>query len=195
MHGVRRTLVREQAQRTGLPLWEIPLPWPCANSDYEEAMRAVTRRAVQEGFQAFAFGDLFLEDIRAYRERQLAGTGLDPLFPVWGLPTRQLALDMIAAGVKCKLTCIDRSKLAPSFAGRDFDLSLVESLPPTADPVRGKRRVPHLCLRRPGVHAPDSRGSRRPGRARRVRFRRLASYCRLAGGTTPFMRAYTTHWP
>jgi uncharacterized protein (TIGR00290 family) len=134
MHAVRRSLVVAQAERIGVPLWPVELPWPCSNAAYEEIMRKVTERAVAEGIEAVAFGDLFLEDVRAYRERQLEGTGLEPLFPVWKIPTRQLALDMIAAGVKAKLTCIDPSKLDRSFAGRDFDLELLEDLPEEIDP-------------------------------------------------------------
>jgi uncharacterized protein (TIGR00290 family) len=133
MHAVRRVLVQTQAERTGIPLWEIELPWPCSNADYEEIMRGVLKRALSEGADAFAFGDLFLQDIRDYRERQLAGTGLEALFPVWGIPTGQLALDMIAGGIKAKLTCVDPSKLDKSFAGRDFDLALLESLPKEVD--------------------------------------------------------------
>jgi uncharacterized protein (TIGR00290 family) len=134
MHAVRRSLVLAQAQRIGVPLWPVELPWPCSNAAYEEIMRKVTERAVAEGIEAVAFGDLFLEDVRAYRERQLEGTGLEPLFPVWKIPTRQLALEMIAAGVKAKLTCVDPSKLERSFAGRDFDLELLQDLPEQIDP-------------------------------------------------------------
>jgi uncharacterized protein (TIGR00290 family) len=134
MHAVRRALVRTQAERVGIPLWEIELPWPCSNADYEEIMRGVLKRALDEGIDAFAFGDLFLQDIRDYRVRQLAGTGMEALFPVWGIPTRKLALDMIAGGIKAKLTCVDPTKLDRSFAGRDFDLPLLESLPEAVDP-------------------------------------------------------------
>jgi uncharacterized protein (TIGR00290 family) len=134
MHAVRRTLVEEQARLTGLPLWAVDLPWPCSNADYEEIMRGVCTRAVAQGITAFAFGDLFLEDIRTYRERQLQGTGLEPLFPVWRIPTQELAREMIAAGVKAKITCVDPSKLDKSFAGRDFDLDLLDSLPASVDP-------------------------------------------------------------
>jgi uncharacterized protein (TIGR00290 family) len=134
MHAVRRTLVRAQAERVGLPLWEIELPWPCSNADYEEIMRGLLKRAQAGGMEAFAFGDLFLQDIRGYRERQLAGTGLEALFPVWGIPTSQLARDMIAGGIKAKLTCVDPSKLDRSYAGRDFNLELLESLPEGVDP-------------------------------------------------------------
>jgi uncharacterized protein (TIGR00290 family) len=134
MHAVRRSLVETQAERVGLPLWPVELPWPCSNAQYEEIMRTVYRRAVIEGIAAVAFGDLFLEDIRAYRERQLEGTGLEPLFPVWKIPTDQLAREMIGAGVKAKITCVDPAKLDKSFAGRDFDVALLESLPSQVDP-------------------------------------------------------------
>ena len=134
MHAVRRSLVEAQADRTGFPLWPVELPWPCSNAQYEGIMSTVYQRAVSEGIAAVAFGDLFLEDIRAYRERQLEGTGLEPLFPVWKIPTDQLAREMIAAGVKAKLTCVDPAKLDKSFAGRDFDLALLESLPARIDP-------------------------------------------------------------
>jgi uncharacterized protein (TIGR00290 family) len=134
MHAVRRALVEQQAQRIGAPLWAIDLPWPCSNAEYEEIMRGVLQRAVDQGIAAVAFGDLFLQDIRDYRERQMAGTGLEALFPVWGLPTHQLARDMIAAGVRAKLTCVDPKKLDRSYAGRDFDLALLESLPVGIDP-------------------------------------------------------------
>jgi uncharacterized protein (TIGR00290 family) len=134
MHAVRRALVEEQARRVGLPLWQVELPWPCSNAQYEEAMRGVCRRAAAQGVTDVAFGDLYLEDIRAYREKQLAGTGLAPLFPVWKIPTRQLAADMIDAGMRAKITCVDGSRLDRSFAGREFDREFIESLPPTADP-------------------------------------------------------------
>src|ERR1035438_226383 len=121
MHAVRRSLVEAQAERIGLPLWPVELPWPCSNGQYEEIMRTVCQRAVGEGIDAFAFGDLFLEDIRAYRERQLAGTGLEPLFPVWQIPTRDLAATMMAAGLRAKITCVDPKLLPREFAGRELD--------------------------------------------------------------------------
>ena len=134
MHAVRRSLVDAHVERTGIPLWTVDLPWPCSNVDYEERMRAVYERAREGGITAVAFGDLFLEDIRDYRVRQLQGTGLEPLFPVWQIPTAQLGREMIAAGVKAKLTCVDPSKLEKSFAGRDYDQQLLEALPPGIDP-------------------------------------------------------------
>jgi len=134
MHAVRRRLVETQAERTGLPLWPVELPWPCSNSVYEDRMRDLFRRSVAEGITAIAFGDLFLQDVRQYRERQLEGTGLEPLFPLWHLPTAELAADMIRSGVKAKLTCVDPMKLDRSFAGRDFDATLLAALPPSVDP-------------------------------------------------------------
>lgn len=134
MHAVRRSLVEAQAERIGLPLWAVDLPWPCSNAEYQEILRSVCRRAVDEGIEAVAFGDLFLSDIRSYRERQLEGTGLEPLFPLWEIPTPQLARDMIGAGIKAKLTCVDASKLDGSYAGREFDLAFLESLRPEIDP-------------------------------------------------------------
>jgi uncharacterized protein (TIGR00290 family) len=134
MHAVRRTLVKAQAERTGLPLWPVELPWPCSNAIYEGLMETVCRRAVGEQITEIAFGDLFLRDIRAYRERQLQGTGLAPLFPIWGLPTCELAREMIREGVKAKLTCVDPSKLDGSLAGAEFDNALLEALPPGVDP-------------------------------------------------------------
>jgi uncharacterized protein (TIGR00290 family) len=134
MHAVRRVLVEQQAAAAQLPLWTVPLPWPCSNEQYEALMARACRDAVERGIQCVAFGDLFLEDVRAYREHQLAGTGLTPIFPLWQLPTPALARQMIAAGLKSTLTCIDPSKLDPSFAGRPFDEQLLADLPPGIDP-------------------------------------------------------------
>lgn len=134
MHAVRRTLVRIQADRAGLPLWEVELPWPCSNDQYEAIMTGVCQRAVLERIDQIAFGDLYLRDVRAYRERQLAGTGLEPIFPLWDIPTRQLAEAMIAGGVRAKLTCVDPSRLSHDFAGREFDRALLEALPADVDP-------------------------------------------------------------
>lgn len=145
MHAVRRALVKMQAERAGLPLWEVELPWPCSNDDYECRMQAVVKRAKSEGIDAVAFGDLFLEDIRAYRVKQLERTGLEPLFPVWGIPTEDLARQMIAGGVRAKLTCVDPAKLDASFAGRDFDEGLLRELPESIDPC-GENGEFHTCV-------------------------------------------------
>jgi uncharacterized protein (TIGR00290 family) len=134
MHAVRRALVEAQAEQVGIPLWPVELPWPCSNFEYEERMRAVCQRATDEGITAIAFGDLFLQDIRDYRVRQLQGSGLEPMFPLWKIPTEQLAREMIAAGVRAKITCVDPSKLAKSFAGHEYDLRLLQTLPPEVDP-------------------------------------------------------------
>ncbi len=134
MHAVRRTLIEAQAERAGIPLWDVPLPWPCPNQEYERILKRTCERAVAAGIEAIAFGDLFLADIRAYRETQLRDTGLEPLFPIWGRPTRELAREMIAAGLRARLTCVDPRVLPRSFAGREFDAALLEDLPAEADP-------------------------------------------------------------
>jgi uncharacterized protein (TIGR00290 family) len=134
MHAVRRALVEAQAERIGLPLWTIDLPWPCSNDVYEDLMGGAVRRAVTEGVSAIAFGDLFLEEIRQYRERQLSGTGIEPLFPLWRMPTENLAREMIGAGVKSRVTCVDPKKLDRSFASREFDAKFLNELPPMVDP-------------------------------------------------------------
>src|SRR5881396_2890484 len=133
MHAVRRNLVQAQASAADLPLWAVPLPWPCSNDQYESIMAATCAKAVAEGIEGVAFGDLFLEDVRAYREKQLKGTGLEPIFPIWGMPTLELAREMIASGLQAKLTCVDTRKLSGDFAGRDFDVDFLASLPKGAD--------------------------------------------------------------
>jgi len=134
MHGVRRELIEEQARAISIPLWYAPLPWPCPNGRYEQVMGDMCRRAVGAGIEAVVFGDLFLRDIRAYRERMLAGTGLEPIFPLWDLPTASLAQEMIAGGLRARLACVDRKVLDATFAGREFDLRLLADLPPAVDP-------------------------------------------------------------
>lgn len=145
MHGTRSSALEAQADAAGLPLWIVPLPWPCPNEVYEQRMAETCSRAVRERVDAVAFGDLFLADIRAYREKQLAPTGLEPLFPLWQIPTDQLACEMIAGGLRAKLTCIDPRQLPASFAGRDFDASLLADLPPAVDPC-GERGEFHTCV-------------------------------------------------
>jgi diphthamide synthase (EF-2-diphthine--ammonia ligase) len=134
MHAVRRRLVEAQSERAELPLWPVELPWPCSNAVYEDLMRDLCRHAVAEHITAIAFGDLFLRDIRAYREGQLQGTGLEPLFPLRDLSTPELAADMIRSGVKAKVTCVDPKKLDRSFACRDFDTAFIGALPRSVDP-------------------------------------------------------------
>jgi uncharacterized protein (TIGR00290 family) len=134
MHSTRRALVEMQAQAASLPLLAAPIPWPCSNADYEAAMKRVCDQALADGISAIAFGDLFLADVRAYRERQLKDTGLEPLFPIWGLPTDTLAHEMINAGLRAKLVCVDPKQLPASFIGRDFDQALLNDLPAGVDP-------------------------------------------------------------
>ena len=134
MHAVRVELLQAQADVLGLPLWQIPIPSPCPNDVYERAMAAAVARAVGEGFTHMAFGDLFLEDIRRYREEKLAGTGLTPIFPLFGADTAKLARDMVAGGLKARLTCVNPKVLDAKFAGRDFDASLLDELPASVDP-------------------------------------------------------------
>jgi diphthamide synthase (EF-2-diphthine--ammonia ligase) len=111
MHGTRRTVLEAQAEAAQLPLWVVPLPWPCSNEIYEQLMTEACERAIRERVDAIAFGDLFLQDIRAYRETQLKPTGLEPLFPLWEIPTGSLAREMIAGGLRAKLTCVDKKQL------------------------------------------------------------------------------------
>ena len=134
MHGTRHALLKAQADAARVPLWEVPLPWPCSNDIYEAAMSAACTSAVQQGISAVAFGDLFLEDVRRYREDHLHSTGLEPMFPLWGRDTRQLMLEMLDAGVRARIICADPSKLAGDFIGRDLDYDLLSRLPAGVDP-------------------------------------------------------------
>jgi uncharacterized protein (TIGR00290 family) len=134
MHGVRRELVEMQAAAAGLPLWRINIPSPCSNEAYESVMCEAVQRAVAQGISCIAFGDLFLEDIRAYREERLAGSGIEPVFPLWQQPTRELAEAMIAGGLRARISCVDPRVLPSRFAGREFDRELLADLPPGVDP-------------------------------------------------------------
>ena len=145
MHGVRREVLEAQARAAGLPLHVVPLPHPCSNEVYEQRMSTAVDAALADGFTHVAFGDLFLEDIRRYRERQLAGTGLAPLFPVWDADTRGLAARMIAAGLRARVACVDTRVLDAAFVGRDFDASLLADLPAGIDPC-GENGEFHTCV-------------------------------------------------
>ena len=135
MHAVRRELLEAQAAAARLPLHVVPLPWPCSNEQYESIMRTAIDGFVAAGFTHVAFGDLFLGDVRKYREDRLAGSGLEPIFPLWKTKTtRDLAHDMIDGGLKARLTCVDPRKLDRSFAGREFDQRLIDELPAGVDP-------------------------------------------------------------
>jgi uncharacterized protein (TIGR00290 family) len=134
MHAVRASLLAAQAEAARLPLWPVPIPSPCSNQQYEAAMARVIERARAQGVTAFAFGDLFLQDIRAYREKQLAGCGLEPLFPLWLRPTAALAQEMLAGGLRAVLTCVDPKQVPRSLAGREFAGDLLGDLPAGVDP-------------------------------------------------------------
>ena len=135
MHAVRKSLVEQQAEAVGLPLLPVWLPWPCPNEAYENAMESALREAgKQMDVKTVAFGDLFLEDIRAYREEQMASWGSDALFPIWKSATSELASRMIDAGLKAYLTCVDPSQCPAEFAGRLYDHQLLNDLPESVDP-------------------------------------------------------------
>jgi uncharacterized protein (TIGR00290 family) len=145
MHAVRREVLEAQAAAAGLPLVVVPIPHPCSNDEYETRMGTAVASAVRSGFTHVAFGDLFLEDVRTYREERLAGSGLQPLFPVWGIPTRPLADEMIAGGLRARLACVDTRVLDASFVGREFDRTLLADLPEGIDPC-GENGEFHSCV-------------------------------------------------
>lgn len=134
MHAVRRELLRMQAEAAGLPVREVDLPWPCSNEDYERLMADACAQAVADGVTHMAFGDLFLEDVRQYRIDKLKGTGLEPIFPIWGSPTKQLAHEMVESGLRAIITCVDPRQIDPSFVGREFNAEFLRDLPEGADP-------------------------------------------------------------
>lgn len=145
MHGVREEILQAQAVAAALPLRTIPLPWPCSNEIYEARLRHAVERAVADGFTHVAFGDLFLDDVRRYREDRLAGTGLTPLFPLWGRPTPQLARDMIAGGLRARLSTLDPRVMPRTLIGAEFDDALLAALPASVDPC-GERGEFHTCV-------------------------------------------------
>ncbi len=134
MHGVREVLLHAQLEAAGLPAIVVHIPFPCSNEIYEQKMTNAIGEAKSSGVTHMIFGDLFLEDVRAYRERQLTGTGISPVFPVWGRPTSTLAREMIDAGVEAHLSTVDLRKLPAAFAGRRFDGALLDMLPEGTDP-------------------------------------------------------------
>jgi uncharacterized protein (TIGR00290 family) len=151
MHAVRQCLVEAQAAAAQLPLWPVPLPFPCSNAEYETRMAAAIGRAQIEGVTHMAFGDLFLEDVRQYRIRMLAGTGIEPMFPLWDSPaaTPALAHTMVRGGLKAILTCVDPKQLAPSFVGRQFDEALLAELPDGVDPCGERGEFHTFCFAGP----------------------------------------------
>lgn len=151
MHAVRRALIETQAAAAGLPLWPVFLPWPCSNVEYEQRMLAVIRRAREEGIAHMAFGDLYLEDVREYRIRQLSGTGVEPLFPLWASPadTWDLARRMQANGLRAVVTCVDPAQLPESFIGREFDADFLADLPAGVDPCGERGEFHTFCFAGP----------------------------------------------
>jgi uncharacterized protein (TIGR00290 family) len=156
MHAVRRSLVGAQARAAALPLIEVFIPSPCPNEVYEARMRDAMARARDDGFTHVAFGDLFLEDVRRYREERLAGAGLEPIFPLWGRPTDRLARDMLDAGLQAIVTCVDPRQIDPSLAGRPYDASFLDALPPSADPCGERGEFHTFCHAGPMFRAPIS---------------------------------------
>jgi uncharacterized protein (TIGR00290 family) len=145
MHGVRESVLEAQAEAAGLPLWKLLLPAPCPGDVYRSVMLEFCAKAVERGVRAVAFGDLFLADIREYRENLLRGTGLEPIFPLWLLPTAELARQMQAAGVRARIACVDSKQLDGSFAGREFDAEFLDHIPANVDPC-GERGEFHSCV-------------------------------------------------
>ncbi|WP_353570693.1 ATP-binding protein [Candidatus Albibeggiatoa sp. nov. BB20] len=134
MHSVRVELLQQQAEQIGLPLYIIELPFPCSNADYEAIMGDFVAQAQHDQIDCFAFGDLFLEDIRQYRVDKLKGTGIEPIFLIWGIPTQQLSRQIITGGLKAITTCIDSKQAPEHLIGKAFDDSFLDSLPETVDP-------------------------------------------------------------
>ncbi len=151
MHGVRQELVNAQAKAAGLPLWSLPLPYPCSNDEYGARMRALLQQARQRGITHVAFGDLFLEDIRAYRERMMADTGLQPLFPLWRTPTEthSLTAEMLDSGLRAVVTVVDPKHLPPSWVGRFYDWQFLVDLPETVDPCGERGEFHTFCFAGP----------------------------------------------
>jgi uncharacterized protein (TIGR00290 family) len=154
MHAVRRSLLEAQAARLNLPLHVVEIPSPCHNDVYEARMAAAMATARLAGIERIVFGDLFLEDVRAYRERNLAGTGITPVFPLWGRPTDLLARDMLAAGVRAVLTCVDPKVLPSDFSGRAFDETLLAELPDAVDPCGERGEFHTFVWDGPGFSSP-----------------------------------------
>jgi len=154
MHGVREELLDRQAGSVGLPLLKVVLPHPCSNEQYEQAMRPVLERARSEGVQAVVFGDLFLDDIRNYRESRMMAVGIECVFPLWHRDTRELAQEMIGAGLRARICCLDPRKLDRSFAGREFDSELLSALPPAVDPCGEHGEFHTFVTESPEFHVP-----------------------------------------
>ncbi len=154
MHGVRRALLQAQAGALGLPLHVVELPWPCSNEDYERLMGAAVARARGEGIDVMVFGDLYLQDVRGYRERALAGSGIEPQFPLWGQPTAELARQALRSGVKAIVACVDSAQVVEPIAGCWYDEALLARLPAGVDPCGENGEFHTVVVDGPGFRAP-----------------------------------------
>jgi uncharacterized protein (TIGR00290 family) len=154
MHGVRRTLLDAQAQMLGLPVHVVELPWPCPNEVYEQQMAAAVTSAGEGGVDVMVFGDLFLEDVRRYRERSLEGTGLSPLFPLWQLPTDEVARELLGLGIRALVTCVDLAQAPGELAGRWYDEAFLADLPAGVDPCGENGEFHTVVVDGPGFSQP-----------------------------------------
>jgi uncharacterized protein (TIGR00290 family) len=154
MHAVREELLEAQGKAAGLPVWKVYIPSPCSNEEYEAAMAEAMERARREGIGAIAFGDLFLDDVRQYRVDKLAGTGIEAIFPLWGIDTAELSREMVAAGLRAHVTCVDPKQLDPGFAGRTYDAELLDALPEGVDPCGERGEMHTFAYRGPMFAAP-----------------------------------------
>jgi uncharacterized protein (TIGR00290 family) len=154
MHAVRSELLQQQARVIGLPLEVLEIPYPCRNADYEAVMAGFVDRAKSVGIECFAFGDLFLEDVRRYREAKLQHTGIEAVFPLWGAPTDELSRDMVGNGLKAVVTAIDPGQLACGFVGKDYDTAFLDALPQGVDPCGERGEFHSFVFDAPGFSEP-----------------------------------------
>ncbi len=168
VHAVRRSLLDAQTQATGLPLYTVPVPARCPNAIYEAAMAGFVEGAMRDGVTQLAFGDLFLEDIRRYRERQFSGSGLELLFPLWGEPTRALAAEMVAGGLRARIVCVDLAQAPREWAGKTYDPEFVAGIPEGIDPCGERGEFHTFAFAGPMFHG--SLATRVAGTAERDGF-------------------------
>lgn len=154
MHGVKVELVRTQAKNAGLPLWTVQIPYPCSNEEYDRAMTSLIGKARTENIECLAFGDLFLEEVRRYREERLKDTGITPLFPLWGMSTKQLSKKMISGGLKAVIICIDPKRLSREFVGREYNESFLDDLPVDIDSCGENGEFHSFAFDGPMFHKP-----------------------------------------
>jgi uncharacterized protein (TIGR00290 family) len=154
MHAVRRELLLAQADAVGLPVHQVELPGPCSNEEYQRLMTDAVSVARSTGVTRMVFGDLFLADVRAYREEALAGSGIEPVFPLWGRPTSELAVEMLDRGIRATITCVDPRQLDAAYAGRPFDRDLLADLPSGVDPCGENGEFHTFVHAGPGFAAP-----------------------------------------